>query len=344
MFERIKINNFRGVRSAEISGMRCVNLFWGKNNCGKSTLLDSLFLISGLSNPQLPLTINFFRDYVRVSEKDLSLNFYNFDTSNQIEISAKNEHTRTLKINLVLSPTIGIDIKTNNLGASSNLLQRDFGYRLDYSYDNEPYHSELIFKSLDMKANQITNSQYNETLLCKYLTPKFKLNTSDKALKEMFENKDERFLLDTLRIISPEIIDLQLTEDAILVDMGAEQRIPINLMGDGIRKLLAIVVGIYECRNGVLLIDEIDNGLHYSVIGKVWEAIISSAIVNNTQVFATTHSIDSLKGFNQAVKVINCDNNVSAFKLLHTPSGELRAFHYLHDQLDYAIQQEIEIR
>ena len=60
MFERIKINNFRGVRSAEISGMRCVNLFWGKNNCGKSTLLDSLFLISGLSNPQLPLTINFF--------------------------------------------------------------------------------------------------------------------------------------------------------------------------------------------------------------------------------------------------------------------------------------------
>lgn len=344
MFECIKINNFRGIRFAEIREMKYVNLFWGKNNCGKSTLLDSLFLISGLSNPQLPLTINFLRDYLRISEKDLSLNFYNFDISNNIKISAENKHVRDLQISLIATSNIGVDIESSNLGASNNILQKEFGYRLDYSYDASPHYSELIFKSQDTNAIQRTDDKYNESLICKYITPKFKFAASDNALKEMFENKDEHFLLDALRIISPDIVDLQLAEDAILVDIGVEQRIPINLMGDGIRKILAIVVGIYECRNGILLIDEIDNGLHYSVLEKVWEVIVRSAKANNTQVFATTHSIDSLKGFNQAIKIADCGDDVSAFKLLHLPGGELKAFPYLHNQLDYAIEQEIEIR
>lgn len=344
MFRDIKIKNFRGVRSAEIKALERVNLFWGRNNCGKSTLLDSLFLISGLSNPQLPLTVNFFRDYIRVSEKDLSLNFYDLDTSSPIEIGTTNDHVRSLRINLVSNVNAGVEIDSSNLGASDNLIQKEYGYRLDYTYDGLSYFSELVFNSSKDKATQRTDDQYSEDLRCKYLTPKFKLMASAAALKEMFENKDEQFLLDALRIIYPGLVDLQLSDDAILVDIGREKRIPINLMGDGIRKLLAIIVGIYECRNGVLLIDEIDNGLHYSVMSKVWEVIVRAAEFNKTQVFATTHSLDSLKGFNEAVKTVNCPESVSAFKLLHTNDGELRSFKYPQDQLDYAIKQEIEIR
>lgn len=342
MFENIKINNFRGIKSAEIGGLKGVNLFWGKNNCGKSTLLDALFIISGLSNPQLPLTVNFLRDYVSFGEKDLFLNFYNFQTSSPIEFYSKNEHERHLSINLVSNSKT--DVANLDSDSATNLIKKEFGYRLDYSYDGKAYYSELIFKSEDGKATMLTDDEYNESLRCKYLPPKFKFIASIDGLKEMFENKDEKFLLDILKVISPEVEDLQLAEDTVLVDIGKEQRIPINLMGDGIRKLLAIILGIYECRNGVLLIDEIDNGLHYSVVGKVWEAVISYANYNNTQVFATTHNIDSLKGFNEAVKVMDRAGCVSAFKLVHTPDGELKSFRYLPDQLDYAIKQEIEVR
>lgn len=342
MFENIKINNFRGIRSAEIDGLKGVNLFWGKNNCGKSTLLDALFIVSGLSNPQLPLTVNFLRDYVGFGEKDLYLNFYNFQTSSPIEFYSKNEHERHLRVSLVSSSKT--DITNLDPDSATNLIKREFGYRLDYSYDGLSYYSELIFKSEDGKATMVTDDQYNESLRCKYLPPKFKFMASIEGLKEMFENKDEQFLLDVLRVISPEVVDLQLAEDTVLVDIGKEQRIPINLMGDGIRKLLAIILGIYECRNGVLLIDEIDNGLHYSVVEKVWEAVISFAKYNNTQVFATTHNIDSLKGFNEAVKALDDSGNVSAFKLVQTSEGELKSFKYSPDQLDYAIKQEIEVR
>lgn len=58
-FNEIDISSFRGIRQAHIEGLRLVNLFFGKNNCGKSSVLDAVFLISGLSNPKLPFNTTF---------------------------------------------------------------------------------------------------------------------------------------------------------------------------------------------------------------------------------------------------------------------------------------------
>ena len=49
MIKTIEIEHFRGIRHAKIDGLKEVNIFFGKNNCGKSSLLDAIFLISGLS-------------------------------------------------------------------------------------------------------------------------------------------------------------------------------------------------------------------------------------------------------------------------------------------------------
>ena len=51
MFNKIEVYYFRGIKSAVIDNLGQVNLFWGKNNCGKSSLLDAIFLVSGMSNP-----------------------------------------------------------------------------------------------------------------------------------------------------------------------------------------------------------------------------------------------------------------------------------------------------
>ena len=82
MFQKLDIHYFRGIRNASVEHLGQVNLFWGKNNCGKSSLLDAIFLVTGQSNPLLPVNINRMRDYRGVSEKDFGLNFYNFDTQN----------------------------------------------------------------------------------------------------------------------------------------------------------------------------------------------------------------------------------------------------------------------
>ena len=81
MFKSIEIEHFRGISHAKIDGLKEVNIFCGKNNCGKSSLLDAIFLISGLSNPKLPININLLRNYLRFEPSDLALDFYTLDTS-----------------------------------------------------------------------------------------------------------------------------------------------------------------------------------------------------------------------------------------------------------------------
>lgn len=58
MFDKIKIYNYRGVRYSVLDGLTQINVFFGKNNCGKSSILESIFLITGQSNPVLPITVN----------------------------------------------------------------------------------------------------------------------------------------------------------------------------------------------------------------------------------------------------------------------------------------------
>ena len=73
MFKNIEIERFRSIRYAFIEGFSQINLFFGKNNCGKSSLLESLFLISGPSNPSLPVNVNLIRGYWKSSLNDLRL-------------------------------------------------------------------------------------------------------------------------------------------------------------------------------------------------------------------------------------------------------------------------------
>ena len=98
MFDKVTIDRFRGISHADISGFKRINLFFGKNNCGKSSLLEAIFLACGQSNPLLPLNINNFRDYRKIQKKDISLDFYKLDTEKDIQISLYNEEIRNLTI------------------------------------------------------------------------------------------------------------------------------------------------------------------------------------------------------------------------------------------------------
>ncbi|MCD6146065.1 MAG: AAA family ATPase [Methanosarcinales archaeon] len=77
MYKKLTINGFRGIKHLEVDDFRQVNLFVGKNNCGKTTILESLFLLTGPTNPQLPLKINGFRDFNIIDENAWRV-FFNF--------------------------------------------------------------------------------------------------------------------------------------------------------------------------------------------------------------------------------------------------------------------------
>lgn len=348
MLKSIEIERFRGIRHSRIDNLGQVNLFFGKNNCGKSSLLDAVFLVSGLSNPKLPININLLRSYQKFEQSDMALDFYNLDTSMPITIKASNDGERELHISLFESASSKIDLLANDNNLASTDTRNKYGLVLKCLVDGNPVESSIIFSKKDDNGDYEQriklDSSYKETLACRYLAPKYDFYASIDGFVDIIKHKDEQFILDALRLVEPKITDVVLSKNEVLADVGLAQRIPINMMGDGVRKILSVLTAIYECRGGVVLIDEISNGFHYSVMKDLWKMIVYASEKNNVQVYATTHDIDSIKGLRDAVLGSDSECNVACFKLQRSSDAELQSYHYAVDGVNYALEQEIEIR
>lgn len=344
MFHKIEIEHFRGIRSAIIEDFKQVNLFFGKNNCGKSSLLESMFLVSGLSNPQLLMHVNSMRGYGKSKLNDLRLEFYNLDSTQPIHIKIVDGETRDLNISLFEQNQNSISLNADKANIISNVEDEEYGLKYDFKVNNESFTSKLQFTPTDTnKATRIVPESYSERLRCTYLSPKFDFNASIQGLKNIIQNKDEDFIVKGLKFIEPRVKDFVFTDNEMFVDIGLEKRIPVNMMGDGARKIVALLTAIYDCKDGALFIDEISNGFHHSIMCNLWKVLIEAAVRNNTQLFATTHDIDSIKGLRNAA-INEYTDLIAAFKLLKTKDDELKSYHYSLNSLDYSINQEIEVR
>lgn len=344
MFNKIEIERFRGIKYASIEDFKQINLFFGKNNCGKSSLLESLFLASGLSNPLLPIYVNSMRGYNKARLNDLKFDFYDLDSSQPIHIRMENEEKRDLKIYLFEQNQSNISLNADNANILSNIEEGEYGLNFDFTINDKHFESQLRFDSANSTdATRIVPEQYAESLRCIYLSPKYDFSASIQGLKNILQNKDEHFIVEGLKLIEPRVKDFIFTDNDMLVDIGLTKRIPVNVMGDGARKIVSLLTAVYDCKDGILLVDEISNGFHYSVMCNLWKVLINAAIRNNTQLFITTHDTDSIKGLRDAA-LNEYDDIVAAFKLLKTSDDELKAYHYSLESLDYSINQEIEVR
>jgi hypothetical protein len=83
---------------------------------------------------------------------------------------------------------------------------------------------------------------------------------------------------------------------------GLDYPIPLRSLGDGMNRLFAIALAMVNARNGLFLFDEAENGLHHSVQADLWRLIFSTVRRLNVQVFATTHSLDCIRAFEEAAR------------------------------------------
>lgn len=344
-FTKIDISNFRGIRHCVLGNLGMVNLFFGKNNCGKSSLLEAVFLLSGPSNPTLPVLINNLRSLNSFSEEDLRVNFHDLDVSSEIRIVSEGEQRRNVQIKMVESHSRQINLEQLNQN-NTEKVGKHYGLRVQFSVgdENKVHHTELIVSdSNNARAN--TDKTYKEALYAEYIpSGSLSMNVRDK-LEFVINNKMENTILEALRIIEPQIKDIQLVGNKVMVDVGLPTRLPINVLGDGARKILYIILSVLNAKNGVLLFDEIDNGLHYTTMRKLWDVILHTCKKMNTQLFVSTHSLDMVKSLVACIEGgKDAGTEVSSYKLVKKNDGELVALHYDAPHLVYAINQEMEVR
>jgi AAA15 family ATPase/GTPase len=93
-----------------------------------------------------------------------------------------------------------------------------------------------------------------------------------------------------------------LNNDVYIGFEGINEMLPLGMSGDGLRRFLNIVASSANPMTNIILIDEIDNGMHYSAYKKLWEAIFALAMTTNKQVSVTTHSKETLYKLNEMLE------------------------------------------
>ena len=119
-----------------------------------------------------------------------------------------------------------------------------------------------------------------------------------------------------------------------------DKLVRLSAMGDGINRMLQIILALINCKGGIFLLDEFENGLHYSVQEQLWKIIFDIAARLDIQVFVTTHSNDCINSYAK----VATEEDALAIRMDHS-AGKLSVQQYENPQdLLFAIKNDIELR
>jgi hypothetical protein len=356
LLDSIEINGYRGFKSLSIPMLGRVNLITGKNNVGKSSLLEAIYLLARRGSPEAFWEILCTRE-IRLSDytNQFGFSLYEaigrmlngrnaFDDKDQDQFvkwdvsilglgASKNIHNGRLNISL-LRPKPETDIP---VGITSSYLAPVHANSLTFALNR-------IIES-DRHIWEIEGALPSKLLGSRGLTrEKLGQLWDDIALTE---GKDD--VINGLQIIDARIEDISLTGD-IGIELG---RVPnarirgdvsrhsFSEFGDGMNRLFENLVALANVSNGIFLVDEIENGLHYSVLQDVWELIFKIAHRLNVQVFATTHSWECIEAFQAAAAKTESD---VALVRLQNRGDDITATVFDDGRLEVAARDQIEIR
>ncbi len=293
LLDSLEIKGYRCFEHLTIEKLGRVNLIVGKNNVGKTALLEALKIfaeVDEFSKAKRVLDeILFLRDEKSLKPREASYSI------------ADNFAYRHLLFN---RPSLVAD-KENNTHYFSIKTQTEF-----YQPEIVQINVEITKNYTELKSStENKNFQYHREIKNFYCSTK---GLDEKKAIQIWDDiliqNEEDEAIKSLKIILETIEDL----DFINYPRGAEkrvpvvrvksfkERIPLKSFGEGMTRLLGVALVLFHCKDGLLLLDEIENGLHYSILQDVWKLIFKLAKDLNVQVFATTHSKDCIEAFTQA--------------------------------------------
>jgi AAA15 family ATPase/GTPase len=303
MFDNLQINGFRSIKRAELDSLNRVNFFIGPNNCGKSSFLEAIYLLSSPLNIQAFFTIigtrsNGFRLSQKSFVSDASWLFYKKDLDNKIALSGtveKNKYSVTVQLK---------DFRQNAPGKMSfNVAQSMEIGKLSLTFTDQvkniPRTAE--FSLTNTQGWAIPVSQFPALQHAGFINPHWHsdqmvgVNEFSFALKNNFTSN----CIELIKEFDPQINDVKIIlDDDSIAELYIESKdlglYPITLLGDGYKRLFLSSVMMAQVQNGCLLMDEFDSGIHYKALGRYVEWLILTAEKYNIQLFLSTHSFDVL--------------------------------------------------
>ncbi len=365
MIEKLKIFNYRSLEKLELNSLLKVNLITGKNNTGKSTILEALASFAAKGDLKVLFELLEERGEVykqnEIDSNPIEYNIKTFaslftkrDDKRKIDIKVSDENKETtLSLRIVKYREEKIQGANSDVPRKKIILENGSGENiLDYLMGLEIKNGggSYILPLDEEKINRFGFKGFSEPKNFQFIRPRgLETNINLSLWDSIVLTYKEQSVIEALRIIEPEIHKITFKEDgannrkAVIKLLNDPVLIPLQSMGDGINRILTIILAMVNSDNGYLLIDEFENGLHYSVQEKLWEIIFSLSEKLNVQVFATTHSEDCISGFE---KIINKPGLEYKGKLirLENDGGFIKQVEFDKNELKIAFENNIEVR
>src|SRR5260370_222570 len=356
----LEIRNFRAFLDLKVEHLGRVNLLVGKNNVGKTSLLEAIHLYaSRAATPTFIWEMMRTRHEVKqpfVNVKDmLTALKYLFYGRNDIKPGLQ-----PIQIGPINSPQAMLSITVDwsvTETRNGTLHTRPLESGEDYAADNlvprftiQAAGATLSYPIDPSLPQGILRLNSNE-IPCVFTSAN---GLSAQRLTELWDSialtKLETDVLIALRLIAPGVADLNFVStplslrERIPVVRIADNDVPLPLysLGDGMLRALGISLALVNVKDGILLIDEFENGLYYSVQPDLWQFIFRVARHLNVQVFATTHSWDCIEAFQKAA---SADKQTEGLLIrLESKKDKIVATLFDEQELGIATQAQIEVR
>ena len=352
MLKSVKVSNFRVFDELSIDQLSRVNLIAGPNNSGKTSLLEALFLLAGGGNPHLALNANVTRGSElsgagptnSLQETYWKPMFSALDTDKIIEIGGEHAergaltlHISLERLNVVEVPLSGTEDISGKSPQGNRALLLAFSDITEHGVE-----SRVRFAGQNIEFRQSTAPV---PLGAIFLSTRISNEQDDASrLGRLRKQKRSAHVLNALRIIEPK---LQSIEDnsaggfpMIWGDIGLPELVPLAMMGEGMTRLARLVLAIASAPGGLVLVDEIETGLHHTVLPDVWRAVDEAAKQFDTQIVATTHSYECIRAAHEA---LGSGDGFLLHRLEVSDKGN-RCVTYSPESIDAAMRHDLEVR
>ena len=313
----IEIKQFKCFTDFKASGFKRVNLIGGKNNVGKTAFMEACCINVHSVNANTIVTAI---TNIKYGRENLNI-LHDFTNGKNIDY---------IKI---LDSTKIYSSASNVRKIKFSILEKDAVKKYEFLIDEK---SVIInAKEFSLILERINNIEFIDN----FGWTDYQLISVFKAVQK---KDQESKLNDLVKEFDNNIENFKVIGEKPQCKTNGEYR-DITEFGDGLKHYISIICALYACENGYLFIDEIDNGIYYDQLDRLWEIILTLSKQTNCQVFATTHSKEMLESFARVAKKLN-EQDISYTLLVKDKQQEIKTISLGYKGLLESTEQDVEIR
>lgn len=365
MLSSIEIKTFRAFERLRVDDLDRINLFVGRNNSGKTTILEAAEMLVSEDSAAAIVRCAMRRGEMLIPREedrpsrhvDISHLFHGHDCDVGTSFSIQGQESgANVAIECVVIPLDSDHKMGKELFSDAYNLEPRLSIMIKNGSKEEPISLPLSISG-GLSLDYIRRTHLRPSLKARPASFVRTETLDTFELQEFWDSialtEEESNVIEILKILEPSIDRIAFlsqrayryysSSGGIYVKLkGLDNRIPLGSLGDGIRHLLTMSLAVSRSQRGFVMIDEIDTGLHHSVMTDMWRVLIKTAQRLDVQVFATTHSLDCLRSL--AWLYSSEPHLCHQVRLHRVDIGRYRTVVYNPKEIQTAAKQHVELR